>query len=515
MKKKEEISKKKRDSQTAVIAGNTTEEVSKYGYAASEYIKGYRGEISPDGKIIKKGLKQVAESKVNPNYEYQNLKQQAGFSAEIHYVDKENAKNIINDSGKKIARSNDLGRGNDPVYDILSIDEQGNLEWGAQMKFCGHFSTPEEIKKSAGNLVEKLASKEWERYRGKKILVPTEQFSEAKKYSENISKKYLEQAKQVRSQGNLEQARLLEEKANIYKQVALDLQDSQISSKEAMFLREHPRLATAKYVAKTAHMSGIENAKSAAVVAGSISLAQNAISLIRNEKEFEEVVVDVGKDVVVGSATAYVIGYSDTAVRSIMNSSKNSVFVNLSKTTVPTMIAATTLQIGKSLVRYASGEIDSVQLIEELGEKGTGMMAASMGAAIGTAVFPGIGTVVGSMIGYMTSSTIYTSCMQILSEERLSSERRFKIKKIADAAVEAMENEGKELLYFTKKFYNDRQYKFERCLNKIENSRKNNDLNILVTSLNDIAIELGSVLKFKNFDEFDSFMSDPTSVFVF
>lgn len=515
MEKAEQIEKKKNDFQEAVIGGITTENVDRYGYAAAEYIKGYRGNVSADGKIIKKGLKQVAESKVNSNYEYQNLKQQAGFSAEIHFVDKENAQNIIKGDNRRIARSNDIGRGNDPVYDVLSVDENGNPTWGAQMKFCGRFGSSDEIKESAQNLVERLAGKKWERYRGNKVLIPTEQYSEAKRYAENAYKKCLKQAEEFKNQGNIEKAELLEQRASIYKQVAVDLQDSQITSKEALFLREHPKLATAKYVNKTAHMSGIENAKSAAVIAGSISVAQNIVSVIRHDKEFEDVVVDIGKDVITGSATAYVIGYSDTAIRSFMNSSKNSVFVNLSKTNLPAMIATTSLQVGKSLIRYANGEIDSIQLVEELGEKGTGIMAASVGAAIGTVIFPGIGTVIGSMVGYMTSSTIYSSCMQVLAEERMSGERREKIKKLADTAIESMQMQGRELLSFTKQFYSNRQYVFENCLNKIESSIENNDLDIFTVSLNNIAVELGSMLKFKNFDEFDDFMLDSSSVFTF
>lgn len=128
-----------------------------------------------------------------------------------------------------------MGRGNDPVYDVLSVDEQGNPTWGAQMKFCGRFGSADEIKESAENLIEKLAGSKWERYCGNKVLVPTEQYSEAKKYAESISEKYIEQAEKFRNQGNIEKASLLEQRADIYKQVALDLQDSQVTSKEAMF----------------------------------------------------------------------------------------------------------------------------------------------------------------------------------------------------------------------------------------------------------------------------------------
>ena len=166
----EEKNKKTQEMLDSTIGSTTSENIGRYGTAASEYIKGYRGELSVDGKILRKGLKQVAESKVNEKFEYQNLKQQAGFSAEIHYVDKENAETIIQGGDRRIYRSNDLGRGNDPVYDVLSVDEQGNPSWGAQMKFCGRFETSEEIQESAKQVVDKLAGPKWERYRGNKVL---------------------------------------------------------------------------------------------------------------------------------------------------------------------------------------------------------------------------------------------------------------------------------------------------------------------------------------------------------
>jgi len=498
--------------QDSVIGAVSTEFIGRYGHAAAEYIKGYRGEVSETGDIVRKGLRQVADSKVNPDYRYQNIKQQSGFSAEIHYVDQENAERIINGDNSRIFRSNDIGRGNDPVFDVLSIDEQGNPSWGAQMKFCGRFDTPEEIQASAKHIVDKLAGSKWERYRGNDVLIPEEQYAGAKAYAEATSRKCAEQAKKFRSQGNIEKAELLEQQSDIYKQISLDLKNSHITSREAIFLREHPKLATAKYVAQTAHKAGMESAKSAAVISGSISVAQNITDVILHDKDIGDAAIDVSKDVVAGSATAYLIGNGDTMIRGMMSASKNNVFNNLSQSNVPALISTTVVQVGKSLIRYANGEIDTLGLIEELGEKGTGMMAASMGAAIGSAILPGIGTVVGSMLGYMTSSTIYNGCMKVLAQERFSAERRAKIHWIANAAIEAMRLQGNELLLLTEQFYGRQQRVFEQSLGKIETCIRSNDLDTFTLALNDIATEMGRTLKFKNFDEFDSFMSDPFTV---
>ncbi|SFM41798.1 hypothetical protein SAMN03159341_1327 [Paenibacillus sp. 1_12] len=499
----------------STIGSATTENVERYGRAASEFIKGYKGSVDANGDIVRKGLKQVSESKVHPDFEYQNIKQQAGFSAEINYVDKTNAENIINKSDARIHRSNDIGRGNDPQFDILSVDDSGNPSWGAQMKFCGKFGTTEEIRNSSENLVDKMTGDKWERYRGNDVLVPNEQFEIAKKYAEDKASSLSEQAEKFRNQGQFDKADLLELKAEKYRQVSSDLKDSGITSKEAIFLREHPQLATAKYVLETAHRSGLENAKSAALISAAISTAQNVTSLIRGEKRAGEALKDVAKDTAAGAATAYVIGASDTAIRGFMAASQNSVFVNLSKTNMPAMIATATVQVGKSLIRYARGEIDSLELVEELGEKGTGMMAASFGAAVGTAIFPGVGTVIGGMVGYLASSSIYNACMQTLREERFSLERRNKIRAIATAAIEAMGKQGNELLEMIEKFYAERRKVFSESLSMLESARHIGNIELFTQGLNKIAVEMGGALQFKNFTEFNNFMSDKATILDF
>lgn len=513
--KKEADNKKHSGLIDSTIGAATTENVGQFGEAAGEYVKGYEGAVDATGKVLRKGLKQVAESKVHPDYTYQNIKQQAGFSAEIHYVNKENAESIINDNSRRIARSNDLGRGNDTKYDVLSVDEQGNSTWGAQMKFCGKFGSAVEIKASARHVVDKLASDKWERYRGNKVLIPSEQYDAACTYSRDTAAKYLKQAARFRQQGDTAKAAMLEQRAQVYQQVSKDLQDSGISSEEAIFLREHPQLATAKYVVQTAHQSGLDNARSAAVLSGSIALAQNIVSVARGEKDFHEACRDVGLDVAAGAATGYLIGAGDTAVRGVMSASSNSIFINLSKSSLPAMVATTTVQVGKSLIRYAKGEINSLELVEELGEKGTGMMAASFGAAIGTAVFPGIGTVIGGMMGYMTSSTIYQACMTVLREERLSTERRGRIHCIAEAAMEAMEKEGAELLALIDAFYDKRRVVFANALSVLSIAAANDDVEAFTQGLSCIAVEMGKTLQFKCFNDFDQFMSDDQSSFIF
>ncbi|OFI05980.1 hypothetical protein CLOACE_13610 [Clostridium acetireducens DSM 10703] len=503
---------------TIINATMNTEQLKRYGSAASEYIKGYSGTYDGNNNLIKKGLKQISESKVNEKFKYQNLKQQAGFSAEVDYVSKTNAENIINKNNSRISRSNDVGRGNDTRFDVVAVDINGNVvldgqdpKWGAQMKFCGAYQTADEIKRRSENLVKKLVHPKWDRYRNNDILIPKEQYSVAKNFAEKKAKELFDESSKQKQLGNLHKSIELEQQAQKYQKVSKNIKDSGITSREAMFLREYPKLATVKNVAKISHRCGIEQAKGVAIISGTLSVSRNVVYIMRGEKEISEALYDSAVDVAKGSVLGYITGASDTAIRGFMASSSNSVFVNLSKTSFPSMIASTTLQVVNSIKKYAKGELDEIELVEELGEKGTGMLAASLGAAVGTAILPGIGTAVGGMIGYMTSSSIYNASMKVLNEVRIAKERYETIHSLCMASIESMQEERKKFEVFIDKYFKNRQAIFENSFNTMDAAIKNNDVNLFTQDLNNIAIQFGSTLQFKNFDQFDRFMQDDTS----
>ena len=191
-----------------------------------------------------------------------------------------------------------------------------------------------------------------------------------------------------------------------------------------------------------------------------------------------------------------------------MASSTNKTLQVISKGNIPSLIATTTLEVGKTIKKYINGELTELEVIEELGEKGVGMMASSIGASIGTAIFPGIGTIIGGVIGYMCSSSIYNGSLSILKEERLSYERRIKLEGFAKIALENMHIQQEILVKEISKNYIEKQEKFDEAFNYIEMSVKYEDLEMFTKGLNQIAIEFGQVLQFKDFNEFDSFMID-------
>ena len=97
------------------LEGANFEAVQRYGNAAKQHYVAYSGIDNEAGKQLSKGLKSISKSRVNPDYQSQNIKQQAGFSAEVKSIARKNAQNIIDGKSNKFIRTDDFGNVNDPL----------------------------------------------------------------------------------------------------------------------------------------------------------------------------------------------------------------------------------------------------------------------------------------------------------------------------------------------------------------------------------------------------------------
>lgn len=78
-----------------IVNAESAETIQRYGAAVKEHVVAYTGIDNETGKHLKKGLKSISQSKINPQYANQNIQQQAGFSAEVKAAARENAERII------------------------------------------------------------------------------------------------------------------------------------------------------------------------------------------------------------------------------------------------------------------------------------------------------------------------------------------------------------------------------------------------------------------------------------
>lgn len=512
----------------ATIANASKETVERYGSAASEHIKAYTGfewnNQATGQSGVGKGLRDIADSKVHPDFTYQNMKQQAGFSAEVKYTANQNAENIIKGNSIRYRRANDVGLGNDQHNDVGEVGSDGSfvrnadgtVRGGTQMKFVGKYETEADVIHSAHKNVDCLAGTgKWAKYQQDDVLVPSEQYQEMRAYASKRSSELLRQANKFERQGKHLEADALRKKAERYQDAGRRIKDSHISSREAMAYRSQPGWETTKDVLKTANRAGLEQLGTGAVIGGVVAAAQSLVHIVNGDQEPSEAVGEVAKGMAVGGASAYAMTAAGAIVKGSMQSAGSKTVQALSKTNLPAMMATGIYQIGRSFYRFAKGDIDAVGLAVELGEKGVGVMASSWGATIGTLVLPGIGTVVGSIVGYMASSMIYQGALQAFEDERLSRENRERIHAYVERAKEQLEQETEEIERYYVTQYARRKQVFRSGLQQVRQASERGDFTAFAAGLQQIVGEFGDNLQFHTFEEFDAFMRDENSALDF
>lgn len=509
--------KKKEDrviDKVAIATGNT-DTVSRYGSANGEHIVAYKGIDNETGKIYLKGLKQISESRVHPDYKKSNIKQQAGYSAEVKSAAKKNAEKYINgDTKSKASRTDDIsmqsdGKGNtigginDQLYDIAEIDNNGMYVDGtaSQLKFVGG---------TAEQCAKKLINAKYDKYRDANvpIEIPSDFYNDVISYYENEIGKINSNIDKAENKGNHALADKLRRRRDKIVKTKNNLRKSNVSNKEALFAREHPRLSTAVDMAKISHRAGIEAAKYGAAIGGTISATRNIIAFMQGNKDIQEVLcdttIDTGKSALLGYGTVF----AGSLVKAGMQKSTLGTLRQLSRTSLPSLVVTVTLELGTSIHRYAKGEIDSVQFLEEIGEKGSGLLAGGLMATIGQIAIPipVVGSVIGGMVGYTISSLFYRSSLQALQEAKQAEMHYQIIKAECEEARRTMLKYQTELQRLFEIHLSELKEQLYTCFSCMNDSVNTNNMDDFATAANNLGVLFGKTLQFGNMQEFDVFM---------
>ena len=259
-------------------SGAASEVVQRYGSAIKEHYVAYSGVDNETGEQLKKGLKDIANSKVNPEYKDANLKQQAGFAAENKYTARQNAERIINKDGSRVHNTDIKGSGDyNELFDHIITDKNGKVIGQEQMKFVG--SDPKVA-------LDKLASQKFQKYFDAEatITVPSDYYQGIIAEADKSIASFQKRLERARADGNTELAKELEAKIAKYEKIKASVKDSEISTDESMEARLHPVISTAKDVIKVAHRAGVKQAKYGAAISGSVSLVRNFVAVVKGEE---------------------------------------------------------------------------------------------------------------------------------------------------------------------------------------------------------------------------------------
>ena len=461
-----------------------------------------------NGVLNKRGLESIAKSKVNPEFAEQNLKQQAGFSAEVKEVAKRRAEEAVAGKNPKTVRTDDLpGHVNDPFFDITcKVDAKGTPIPGAsaQMKFVG--SSPEEA-------VDKMLTKQYQKYHDNdvKIMVPKDYYPGMKEVVQQKITSLEEQIATLRENGASQE--IIDSKVKRLencKTLQKNLQESKVTNAEAMEARINPTLSTAKDITKLAHRAGVQQAAIGAAVGGGVSIVRNAVALYKGDKNGVEALKGVTVDTAGAAAVSYATGFGGAVIKGTMQNSSSAMMRGISKTNLPAYIATSTLEIGKTMKSYFSGEIDGAECLEELGEKGYGMVTSAMFAAVGQVLIPIpiFGAMAGSMLGYALSSVSYHILLDSLKEAKLAREERIRIEKECAEAVKMLQEYRIELEKLIDDYLKEAEDTFNEVFSEIKEKLAIGDADGYIRSVNKITEFCGKKPIADNREEVDLLMQN-------
>ena len=508
-KSKEDKSTKKLKIDT-VISGITNAEMAEsiqlHGAAGKEHMVAYEGIDYETGITLKRSLKDISKSKVNPQYKDQNLKQQAGFSAEVKETARENADRILKKDGTRKVRTDDAGRVNDPLYDHVEVDENGTVipGSGSQMKIVG--KNPEEC-------LDKLMSKKFKKYRdaNKRIDIQSDFYDGVCQKIDTRIDNLKKQAEGARRQGKTDIAQKKRDQIAELKRLRKNLRKSHVSQAEAMEARCNPLLSTAKDIHILSHKAGLQGADAGAGIGGIISGLQNAVCVLRGQKRPSEALKDTALTTGKAAVGGYVTSYGSTAAIAVMRNASQSFVRTLSKTNLPTQVVSTAVTSADTIWQWMNGKITGTECLQEMGKNGFAISSSAAYATAGQLLIPipVVGGLVGGMVGYSLASACYGELMAALKEAKLAREERIRIERECEEAIAAIRQYRQEINEIADRHLAEYRNTFDAAFVDMKMSMGIGDIDGFMAGANTITRKFGGETKFDSFEEFDRLMNNP------
>ncbi|WRB12547.1 hypothetical protein KVJ86_03680 [Helicobacter pylori] len=422
MKKDREKKQKYSNITDATIMGSTSEESALYASANKEHL------AILDDKTLGRTLEGISKYKVNPKYQYQNINQQAGYSAEIKEQAHANDHNILMKNGERLVQYDNLSseqkdqikklfpdyatpNKNHELVDYVSVDEKWNVipRTATQSKF---------VDRNGAECFEKFSSKGYEKYlkNGMKMEIPKDFLGDFQKKA-SIEIKSLESkiAKQ-KGFGNFQKAAKLKEKLQKCKTIKANTRPASTTKQEAIDARLNPNLSTAKDVASLSHQAGMNAMQTGAFVGGVVSCVTNIYECIANGKDPNKAIKHTAlatlKGGLKGGVISYFNAFSSSSLGGMMQSSANKIIKSLGKGLMPAMIVSALTTNATILGRYFSGKIDEVELLKQLVKANTTLISSGAMAVAGQVLIPI--PVVGALIGGFVGATMSETCFNAL-----------------------------------------------------------------------------------------------------
>ena len=287
---------------------------------------------------------------------------------------------------------------------------------------------------------------------------------------------------------------------------------------------------------------GMDAAKIGMKAGAGISVAQNITRVITGEQTWEQAGINVAVDTAKEGAVSYVSGIGTRVIESTaMQVSKSAgTYIASSankfiKAGGPAKTLAVISDVGESVLKFINGDIDNKELTDELGAKGTslamsfaaGTQGATVGGFLGAiigSVIPGAGTIagsaigatvgeiVGNMVGYMLGSEICRVLKDGVKEYNDNLERKKQLAEFYNQMAAEVEKSRIELEKSLQTAQVEHRTILENAFTSMRDAILDNNVDVIIDSLQTICEEFGTNVMFKTREECDAFMLDDSKI---
>ncbi|GAA9314855.1 hypothetical protein BTM393_05680 [Helicobacter pylori] len=497
----------------AAIVGAVSEESALYASANKEYL------AILDDKTLGRTLEGISEYKVNPKYQYQNINQQAGFSAELKEQAHANAHNILMENGERLVQYDNLSvdqkaqigerfpdyatpNKNHELVDYVRVDRNGNVISNTltQSKFVG---------RNGAECFEKFLSKGYEKYlkNGVKMEIPKDFFGDFQKEA-NIKIKSLEsQIAKQKSFGDFQKAAKLEEKLQKCKTIKANTRSASITKEEAIYARNHPMLSTAKDMVSHSHQAGMNAMPTGALIGGGVSLVTNVWECVVNGKNPKKALKHTAIATLKGGAYSYGIASGGSLLGGMMQSSANKVIQSLGKGSVPAMIVGAAVANVTILTRFISGKIDGEELCKQLGKANTTLISSGAMAVAGQTLIPipVVGALIGGFVGAALSEAFFNALNS--KKVKLARQKRIEIEKECRESIRLLEMYQNQFKEVFEQYFHETTKFFNQSFDELKRALYAGDADLVIGANNKIQEELGQKPLFGNKQECWNFIT--------
>jgi len=260
----------------------------------------------------------------------------------------------------------------------------------------------------------------------------------------------------------------------------------------------------AKQIGVEAAQTAAYAAMAAAIVGGALSTISNVRAYLAGKTDARTAAGNVAKDAAVASARGGGAGALGAVVRQF---GPRVGLRSLSKSNIATAIASALIEVGSTVYAFAKGKITAEEAAERIGENGCATASGIyLGAGAG-AIFGPAGAIAGSIAGYMAMSWAYQSSLALLRRAQLAEEEAARVVALCAEAAQAMEQQREVFEVRVDAWLNRREDAFRTCFAHIDKSLVEGETEAAVTELARLTAMTGKALRFKDFNDFEQFMT--------